>query len=529
MIRMTRTPKANKNDETGMISLATLILVAAVANLNLSVANVALPSIGFAFDASQVQINLVAVGYSLGLAASVLWFGALGDHYGRKMMLIMGTLLAIPASLVAGFAPSVEILIFARIVGGLAAGMAFPTTLALIAALWSGPTRTRSIALWSGIGAAIAALGPVISGYLLTFADWGSVFLITLPLAVIALIMAIKFIPDHVNETTAPVDNIGGLLSLLLLGTLIMAINFAPVPNSGTLIISFLIIAAFSGIFFLRRQRRVKNPLYDLKVASRSIFWVAACAGIIVFGALMGAMYIGQQFLQNVLSYSTLDAGLAILPAAILMILVAPHSAKLVESHGSRFTLLLGYVFCLLGFLAMLVLWQDHIPYWKVGLAYALVGIGVGLAGTPASHSLTGSVPVRRVGMASGTADLQRDFGGAIMTSIFGALLTAGYARSIASQINNLPVSAQQQITSGIEATLQKSFSSAAALAQQNPQYSTQIISAAKYSFLAGDHWAYFAGMISILIGAAIVYFKFPKKDEEEKLLAQYHKTDIES
>jgi hypothetical protein len=131
--------------------------------------------------------------------------------------------------------------------------------------------------------------------------------------------------------------------------------------------------------------------------------------------------------------------------------------------------------------------------------------------------------------MASGTADLQRDFGGAIMTSIFGALLTAGYARSIASQISALPASAQEQISSGIEVTLQKSFSSAAALAQQNPQYSTQILAAAKSSFLAGDHWAYIAGIIAILIGAAIVFVKFPKKAREEQLLAEYQKTDIEN
>lgn len=516
-----------ENFEPGKIALATLILVAAVANLNLSVANVALPSIGFAFDASQVQINLVAVGYSLGLAASVLWFGALGDHHGRKMMLIWGTLLAIPASLLAGFAPTVQILIVARLIGGLAAGMSFPTTLALIAALWSGPARTKSIALWSGIGAAIASLGPLISGYLLLFSSWGSVFIVTLPLAVVALIMAIKFVPSHVNETKDPVDNVGGLLSLLMLGALTLAINFAPAPNTGTMVIVLIIIAAVAGLLFIRRQRRVQNPLYDLQVAGRRIFWVAACAGIIVFGALMGAMYIGQQFLQNVLSYSTLDAGLSILPAAVFMILVAPQSAKLVESKGSRFTLLAGYVFCLLGFLAMLLLWQENIPYWKVGLAYALVGVGVGLAGTPASHSLTGSVPVKREGMASGTADLQRDFGGAIMTSIFGALLTGGYARAFAAQISGLSTSAQQQISSSIEATLQKSFSSAAAVAQQNPQYSTQIMAAAKYSFLVGDKLAYLAGILAILIGAAIVFLKYPKKDEERKLLAQYHETDM--
>jgi MFS transporter, DHA2 family, multidrug resistance protein len=511
----------------GKIVLATLILVAAVANLNLSVANVALPSIGFAFDASQVQLNLVAIGYSLGLAASVLWFGALGDHHGRKLMLIIGTLLAIPASLLAGFAPTVEILIVARIIGGLAAGMAYPTTLALIAALWSGSSRTRSIALWSGIGAAIASLGPVISGYLLLSHIWGSVFLITLPLAVVALIMAFKFVPAHINETRDRVDNLGGILSLLLLGALILAINFAAVPNGGTLVLGLVILAVVAGVFFIIRQRRAKSPLYDLQVARRRIFWVAACGGIVVFGSLMGAMYIGQQFLQNVLAYSTLDAGVSILPGVLFMVLVAPQSAKLVESHGSRFTLLVGYLFCLLGFLTMLLLWKEGIPYWKVGLAYALVGIGVGFAGTPASHSLTGSVPVKRVGMASGTADLQRDFGGAIMTSIFGALLTAGYARAFAAKIAGLPTADQQQISSSIIAELQKSFSSAAAVALQHPQYSTQIMAAAKYSFLRGDQWAYLAGIIAILLGAAIIFFKFPKKDEEMKLLAQYHAKDM--
>ena len=127
------------------IVLATLILVAAVANLNLAVANVALPSIGAAFDSSQTTLNLIAVGYSLGLAASVLWLGAIGDRYGRKLLLILGTALAIPFALLAAYAPSDEVLFVAPLGGGLAAGMAFPTTLALITALWSGPNgRDRS-------------------------------------------------------------------------------------------------------------------------------------------------------------------------------------------------------------------------------------------------------------------------------------------------------------------------------------------------------------------------------------------------
>ena len=507
----------------GGLVLASLIAVAAVANLGLAVANVALPSIGQHFDASQTALNLVAVGYSLGLAASVLYFGAVGDRYGRKLLLIIGMVLTVPADCLAAWAPSIEVLFGARVLGGLAAGMAYPTTLALITALWSGPARTKSIALWAAIGGGISTLGPLCSGILLEHYWWGSVFLLTLPLAAIALVMALRLVPSHVNESTEPVDHAGGVLSIFLVGALILGINFAAVPNETTLIISLFIVSAAALIAFYIRQRRAKNPLYDLNVAARPTFWVAACAGLIVFGSLMGAMFIGQQFLQNVLAYSTVDAGLAILPAAACMVVVAPRSAKLVEARGARFTLLFGYVFVLLGFLTMLLLWKENIAYWKVGLGYALVGIGVGLAGTPASHSLTGSVPVKRVGMASGTADLQRDLGGAIMQSIFGALLTAGYAAAAGSLIS----SSGKDITASTQAELTKSFASAADTASRYPPSVQQnIIDGAKTAFLQGDQWAYTAGLVAVVLGAVLVFFFFPRHEEEERLLAEYHEAD---
>src|SRR5262249_10563283 len=155
------------------------------------------------------------------------------------------------------------------------------------------------------------------------------------PLAVIALAMAVLFVPSHVNETTDPVDNLGGILSLVLVGALILSINFAPVPNKGTLTLVLAPIAALALVGFYLRQRPAPSPLYDLDGAARRTFWVAACAGIIVFGSLMGAAFVSQQYLQNVLGYSSVEAGSAILPAVVFMILVAPRSAKLVESHGA--------------------------------------------------------------------------------------------------------------------------------------------------------------------------------------------------
>jgi len=503
--------------------LAALIIVAGVANLNLSVANVALPEIGKHFDSSQTTLDLIAVGYSLGLACSVLWLGALGDRYGRKLMLLLGTILAIPMSLLAAYAPSDIVLFAARVGGGIAAGMAYPTTLALITALWAGPGRTKSIALWSALGGGIASLGPLVSGFLLQHFYWGSVFLVTIPLAVLAIAMAWWLVPAHVNESTEQVDNLGGVLSLVLVGALILSINFAPVPNQGKLTIVLALIAAAALAAFYFRQRRARNPLYDLDVAARPTFWVAACAGIIVFGSLMGAAFVSQQYLQNVLGYSTLEAGAAFLPAVVFMVLVAPRSAQLVETHGARFTLLCGYVFLLFAFGAMLLFWKQGTPYWEIAIAYALIGIGVGFAGTPASHSLTSSVPVRRAGMASGTADLQRDLGGAIMQSIFGAVLTAGYA----SAAGALVASSGKNVTSSTQAELTKSFSSAADLAQQYPPSTQQqIIAGAKAAFLHGDQWAYLAGLLAVLLGAVLVFFLFPKKAAEEELLARYKAED---
>jgi MFS family permease len=510
-------------DRAGLVLIA-LILVAGVANLNLSVANVALPDIGRHFDSSQTTLDLIAVGYSLGLAATVLYLGALGDRYGRKLMLLLGLALSVPACLLAAFAPSDEVLFGARVLGGVSAGMAYPTTLALITALWSGPGRTKAIALWSALGGAIASLGPLVAGALLEQFDWGSVFVVTLPLVVIAFPMAAKLVPAHVNETTDPVDNLGGVLSLLFVAALILAINFAAVPNRGTLTLGLAAVAVVGLVAFYVRQRVAANPLYDLHVAARRTFWVAAVAGIIVFGSLMGAAFVSQQFLQNVLGYSTLEAGAAFLPTIVFMVLVAPRSAKLVETRGARFTLLCGYASLLCAFATMLLLWDEGAPYWRVGLAYVFIGIGVGFAGTPASHSLTGSVPVRRAGMASGTADLQRDLGGAIMQSVFGALLTAGYAAAAATAVATAPNS--QQVNDSVQTQLTKSFAGAEAVAQQYPQYAGQITAAAKQSFLDGDQWAYTAGLVAVLLGAVLVAVCFPKRREEQELLARYHAVD---
>lgn len=449
---MTTTVDAGTAPPRAGLVLTALILVAGVANINLAVANVALPDIGRELDASSTQLNLIAVGYSLGLAASVLYFGALGDRHGRKMMVILGMGLTIPASLVAGLAGNVEVLFGARVVGGVAAGLAL--------------------------------------------------------------------IPSDHGDDDAKVDNLGGLLSIVMVGALVLALNFAPESDMRMTVYILAAIAIIGIGCFVYRQLHVRVPLFDLRIASRRTFWVAAVGGLIVFGTLMGAMFIGQQFMQNVLGYSTLASGATILVGAAAMVVVAPRSAKLVEARGSRFTLLCGYISIVVGLLLAMLTWDENAQFWHVGTVYLFVGIGVGLAGTPASRSLTGSVPVQRAGMASSMSDLQRDLGGAILQSILGSILTAGYANHLRESVASSPNA--DQVTSQTETALTKSFSSAEVLAERYPQYAEQIIAAARDAFVHGDTLAYGAAVLIVLAGAVVVFLGYPRRDHERALMKTY-------
>lgn len=505
--------------------LSTLILGALVSNLNLSVANIALPDIGRAFDSTQTTLNLVAVGCTLGLAMSVLYLGALGDRYGRKLLLTLGMALTVPASLMSAFAPSDGWLVVARVATGIAAGLAFPTTLALITALWEpGPARVRAIALWSGVSGGGAIIGPVIAGALLESYWWGSVFLIAIPPAVVALVMVILFVPAHVNESTQRVDHLGGVLSVVMIALLVLGLGMISAPDMLATSLSMIAVAFLLGAAFGWRQLRAPNPLYDLHIARRRLFWVPSIGGLIVFGSLMGAMFIGQQFLQNVLDYSTFDAGLAVVPGAIGMIGASPVAALLIARLASRNTMLVGFALVLVGFLIMLIGWRVETAAVWVMLAYLFVGSGAGITMAAASRSVTGSVPVRRAGMASATADLQRDLGGSIMQAVLGALLAAGYATAFLERISDR--SGSEAVSQATQSALTRSFASAASVAQQYPAYADAITGAAKASFLAGANWAYAMASVLVVLASVIVAIAFPGRTGESALLDQYRTQD---
>ncbi len=313
----------------------------------------------------------------------------------------------------------------------------------------------------------------------------------------------------------------GGLLSVVLVGSLIMAISLAPMPGSDliTYILAGVVLVALP--LFVLRQRHARSPLFDLRIARRRLFWVAALAGIIAFGALMGSLFIGQQFMQDVLGYSALHAGLAGLPLSIMMVAMSPVSARLIGSRGTRATLALGFVLIGLGFVVMLT-WREGAGYWHVGVAYALVGLGVGIGGAPASRSIMSSVPIRRAGMGSATSDLQRDLGGAIMQSVLGALLSIRYAGYFTKAFAALPADEQKALSEETAAMLKSSFGGAARIAELYPGKADQIMEAAKQAFTSGSMLAIGTALLAVLVGLTIVLIFFPKKDGELKLEEEY-------
>ena len=509
-------PAAERPRRSGWVLFA-LVGGAIVANINLSVANVALPTIGTDLDASQDELTLVANAFALGLASTVLYLGTIGDRYGRKLLFVLGAVLTVPTSMLAAWAWDPQVLVVARYLGGVAAALLFPTTLSLIGALYQGRPRVAAIALWSGLGGGVAALGPVLGGWLLQYFWWGSVFLITLPLVVVVLAVGLWVLPWHASEETFRVDHLGGVLSVLGVGGLVLVIEHLDMGIDTTMVVSLIAVLVTLAAFFWR-QTKASRPLVSLPLAKARTFWVAFVAGGITFGSLIGAMFIGQQFTQNVLGYDPLTAAAVVLPSAVCMAIFGQLAGKIIPAMGSQFTFMLGLGSVAMAFTLMLLTWHDGISMGWILASYAFVGTGVGLAATPASRSLMGSVPPSRGGMGSAFLDLTRDLGGAVMQAIMGALLAAAYALQIRTDLSNLPADEAAKVSDQTAQQLTSSFEGAASVASQyGAPTSTKIIDAASIAFTDGKSAAIGIALVMTLVGLGLVLFLYPGTAKEEQ------------
>jgi len=505
--------------------LVALVTGAIVANINLAVANVALPTIGADLGASQDQLTLVANAFALGLASTVLYLGSLGDRYGRKLLFVVGAIATVPTSMLAAWAPNVEVLIVARLLGGIAAALVFPTTLSIIGALYRGRPRITAIALWSGLGGGFAAVGPVIGGWMLEYFWWGSVFLISLPLVVVALVIGLWVLPWHSQEETFAVDHLGGVLSIVGVGGLVLWIEHLDEGLTVSRLMGIAVVAVVLAAFFWR-QTRASRPLMSLPLAKARTFWVAFVAGAITFGSLIGAMFVGQQFMQNVLGYSPLISAAVVLPSAICTAIFGQVAGHLIAGKGSVHVHAGPW---LRG--RRLHDHADHVahgclnPVGARGIRLCGHGCGTrGHSGIALAHELCPGKS-RRHGV--GLPGPDQGPGGAIVQAFMGAVLAGAYAVRISKDLSALPASEASKVSQATAEQLTSSFEGAQSVASQYSGSTAQtILDSAAVAFTEGKSGAMGIALILTLLGLLLVLFAYPRREAEE---AYYEKVQAES
>jgi len=430
-----------------LVVLCLSLVIVVVGN---TVLNVALPTLVRELDASNSALQWMVDSYALVFAGLLLTAGALGDRFGRKGALQAGLIIFGVASTIAAFAGTSGQVVALRAVMGIGAALIMPATLSILTNVFPPHERAKAIAIWAGLAGAGAAIGPVASGFLLEHFWWGSVFLVNVPLVLSALIAGRFLVPTSKNPNTEPLDPVGAGLSIVGLSGVLYGIIEGPThgwtsaATLGPLLAGLAVLVAF-GVWELRAQ----HPMLDLRFFKNATFSSATAAINLVFFAMFGTFFLLTQYLQLVLGYSALEAGIRMLPMPFAMMIAAPSSAKFVEKFGSRKVVSNGLL--LLG-LGLLLLAQSDVdtPYWHLVASIVTMAIGMGLSMAPSTTGIMASLPLRKAGVGSAVNDTTRELGGALGVAVLGSLLASRFTAALPASIAQLPEAAQTAIRSSL-------------------------------------------------------------------------------
>jgi EmrB/QacA subfamily drug resistance transporter len=407
--------------------LATCILASGLAFVDSSVTNVGLPAIGQSLRAGGADLQWVINAYLLPLSALLLLGGAAGDLYGRKRLLIAGTVLFAAASVACAVAPSLTLLLAGRGLQGVGAAVLMPNSLAILGASFSGEARGRAIGIWASIGAVMSAIGPILGGWLIDTAGWRTIFLINLPLAAGAIGLALVYVTDTREEECPALDIPGGALATAALGALTWGLTLGTGPGGwtafalGGVIAGVLLMAAFIGI----EKRRGDHAMMPLAMFGSSSFIGLTLLTLLLYGALGALLVLVPYVLIQASGYSGTQAGSALVPSAIVLALGSPVMGKLAGRMGARLPLTIGPVVVAAGFLLLLRV-GPQTNYWlEVLPAVVLISLGMAGAVAPLTNAVLGAVDARHTGSASGFNSAIARTGGLIATALLGSVLGA--------------------------------------------------------------------------------------------------------
>jgi EmrB/QacA subfamily drug resistance transporter len=499
------------------LTMTVLLIGAFVSVMNMSVTNVALPSIAADLGAEGSGIAWISDSFTIALTSFVLIAGAVGDRYGRRQMFLLGACLTVPGSLVSAWAPTAGSLIVARAFTGVAVAMLFPTTLSFITSIYTDATeRMKAIGLWAGVASAGAAFAPVVAGLLLEHVWWGSVFVIGAPIALVALVLGWFGLPLDGGAPDHAVDWVGGVYSVVFVGSLLFTVIEWPISGLEGKVLAGLVVAVVSGALFVRHELRAQHPLLDLRILRVPRFGIAALTVTLVFFGSFGYSFLSSQFFQNVLDYSPLAAGLAGLPMSVGMLVMSQVAAKLDLPWGSNRVIALGLIAMAASF-ALAALWGPDTAYLPIGFGMLLLGVGVGLTGTPTTNAIMNSLPPEQAGIGSAVNDVTRDFGGALGIALFGAVSAVFYSRYVDRLVESLPSEVTSQVSDDIVLTVSRSLNGALGVAEryaaEYPELSAGLVEAAGNGWLAGQAAAMWMGGLVCLVLSGFVYRFMPRAE----------------
>lgn len=390
-------------DETaGRWVLAAAVLGSSVVFLTSTIVNVALPAMGTDLDAGIADRQWVVTGYLLTLSSLILVGGSLGDRRGRRRTFVVGVVWFGVASVACALAPTLPFLVTARVLQGVGGALLTPGSLAILQATFVPEDRARAIGAWSALISIATAGGPLVGGLLVDTIGWRWVFVLPLPLVALVVFAAQRHVPETRDPSTASVDVLGAVLSVIALGGVTFAIIEAPDRGGDPLVVAAALAGVVALAAFVPVERRTRSPMLPLEVFASRQFSAANGLTLVVYAALGGVSFLLVQHLQIVLSYSATEAGAALLPTSLLLIAGSERSGALAQRIGPRWPLTVGSLLLAAG-----MVWMATIEAGDTFLATvlpAVVVFGFGLVGivAPVTATALAAVDDRHTGVASG-------------------------------------------------------------------------------------------------------------------------------
>ncbi|MFD5176500.1 MFS transporter [Nocardia sp. NPDC058379] len=411
--------------------LAVCSLSLFVVGLDATIVTVALPSIGAGVDVGTQGLEWIVDAYTLALASFLITAGALADRFGRRRVFRLGLAVFGLASAVCAVAPTVEVLILARVAQGIGGSMLSPVALAIVVAAIADPRqRAKAIGVWAAVFGLSMAVGPTLGGALVDWFGWRSVFWIAVPVVVVALGLTWLVVPESRGRTRR-IDVVGQALLVVVVGGVIAVL----IEGQRIGWTSPLALAAYLGIVvavvgFVRVEARVAAPLMDLRLFRRPPFTAAVAGAVVVFVALTTTLLLSTWQLQHDRGLSAVAAGAFTLPLAVAATLCAPLSGVLVGRVGARTPLLFAGGFLTAGGV-VLVAAGDEASSAVLLIAFALIGIGFGFANAPITNTAVSGLPADRAGVAGGIASTARQVGAAVGIAAAGGLIAGAHSARI--------------------------------------------------------------------------------------------------